>query len=1203
MRKSLLILLQIIMFAMPLFAERVDEKTAQKVGETFLKSKMPGKTDLKLTQVAYANRADFSNFYVFGGENCFVIVSADDCVKPILGYSDENPFGTDAMPENVYGWLKDYDEEIDYVVKSEFRANEEILKEWNALKTGAVPSIKSVIAVQPLVSAHWYQGSPCNELCPASSSGRAIVGCVATAMAQVMHHWKFPDFGSDSYSYYHATFGTVSADFGVTTYDWNNMPDRIYSNSSDAQRTAVATLMYHCGVSVNMDYGVSGSGSQTSSIASSLVGFFGYDENIRYVEKKNFTNDNWISLLKSELNAGRPMCYSAQDENGNGGHAFVCDGYDENDKFHINWGWNSSDGYFQMGALNPSSSHYNKDQGAVIGIQPAQYLGTSYKKMRVLSNDGSQILKIKASQDLSSWNAVSNNPWITLSQTEGEGNGQLSTITVHADANTGALRMGSITITQGNSSVDVFVFQDADSECDTQNEEKSMLSYYTLTENNGNGPYPMLGNNPFFSACAEKVVATGVSKLSSVAYRYVIFDDEGSVTLKVWDSDGADGSPGSVLAERTVSMKDMMNSGGLYIWGFEIPMTVDGTFYVGYETTNAISTINLFTSKEGQYENTAWVKYGTWCPATSPLGRFSSSVLATYCEATTYSVVAEVNPSNGGCVSGAGNIVEYEMATLTAEAEEGYAFVNWTENGRVVSDDSEYSFMVLEDRTLVANFVNCTPNVFEQNGNWTNSENWSLGHVPSQSGEIAVICANAVVDTDVTVEALSIKNEYVLTVSRDQIFTVSDGIFNMKSSNLILEDNAQLIHSNSGVQATVQKSITGYGSGNGNWYLVASPMVGNVSTAPFVSDYYDLYRYNEPTHYWWNSKAPVSGEGENGEDHHFDELTNGTGYLYANRVDKPVVLSGELQPSNNPVAVSLSYTASLPALKGFNLVGNPFPCKAMLMDGNIASDFYVMKEGGNQLELATENVINPFEGIFVQATGENANATFSRYADPAKSQRMPASFDITINEGRSEIDRARVRMGEGVGLGKFSLNENSARIYIPMDKQDYASVYVSGRNVLPLNFKPAHNGTYTLNFDLANVNLAYLHLIDNLTGADVDLMGVAASTSSAGTTGSACYSFDAEATDYASRFKLVFAEKQQSDETDDSDFVYFAGGQMFVFGAEENSIIQIVDATGRIVLNENVKGFVNKSLSLKSGVYVARMICGGAVKTQKFVAE
>lgn len=1168
---------------MPLFAERVDEETALLVGETFLKSKMHGKMDLILTPVAYANRADFSNFYVFGGENCFVIVSAEDCVKPILGYSDENPFGTDAMPENVYGWLKGYDEEIDYAVKSKFRAHEEISKEWNSLKIGEIPSVKSTAAVQPLVTAHWYQGSPCNGQCPTSSSGRAIVGCVATAMAQVMHYWKFPEFGSDSYSYYHATFGTISADFGATAYDWNNMPDRISSNSSNAQKTAVATLMYHCGVSVNMNYGVSGSGSQTSSIASSLVGFFGYDDNIRFVEKKNFTNDNWISLLKSELNAGRPMCYSAQDDNGHGGHAFVCDGYDENDKFHINWGWNSSDGYFQIGALNPSPYHFNKDQGAVIGIQPAQYLRTSYKKMRVLSGDGSQILKIKASQDMSSWSAVSNNPWITLSQTEGEGNGHLSTVSVHVEANTGTMRTGSITVSQGDSSVEVFVFQDAASECDTQNEEKSMLSYYTLTENNGNGPYPMLGNNPFFSACAEKVVATGVSKLSSVTYRYVIFDDEGSVTLKVWGADETDGNPGSVLAERTVSMKDMMSNGGLYIWGFEIPMTVDGTFYVGYETTNAISTINLFTSKDGQYENTAWVKYGAWCPATSPLGRFSSSVLATYCEATTYSVVAEANPSNGGCVTGTGDIIEYEMAALTAEAEEGYAFVNWTEDGRVVSDDSEYSFMVLEDRTLVANFVNCVPNVFEQDGNWTNPDNWSLGHVPSQSEEIAVIHANAVADADVTVEALSVKNGYALTVSEDHVFTVSDGIYNMKPSNLILENNAQLIHNTSGVQATVKKIIDGYGTGNGNWYLIASPMVSNVSAAPFATGEYDLYSYDEPTHYWMNSKDLNSG---------FDALANGTGYLYANNsIDGELSLPGELQPSANDVDIPLSYTSSLNTLKGFNLVGNPFPCNANV-SGDIAEDFYVMDEGGSQLELATDDVVNPFEGIFVQAMGENANATFSRVENNAKGNTVSSYFDITVSEGRSEIDRARVRMGEGKGLEKFSLNENSARIYIPIEKQDYASVFVSDQKVLPLNFEPTKNGTYTLTFDLKNVDLAYLHLIDNLTGADTGILNASAS-----------YSFDAKTTDYASRFKLVFAEKKLPNESIGSDFMYYADGQLFVFGTEGNGTIQIVDIAGRVLLNENVDGFAAKSISLNPGIYVARMVCGDVVKSQKFVVE
>ncbi|MBQ0130197.1 MAG: T9SS type A sorting domain-containing protein, partial [bacterium] len=457
------------------------------------------------------------------------------------------------------------------------------------------------------------------------------------------------------------------------------------------------------------------------------------------------------------------------------------------------------------------------------------------------------------------------------------------------------------------------------------------------------------------------------------------------------------------------------------------------------------------------------------------------------------------------------------------------------------------------------------------------------------SNDNAVIDANAEISGDAAVGDLTINNGKSLVVDAGRLLTVG-GTFvnNAQASEFVLNEGAQLVHNTPNVQATVQKNITGYGSGNGNWYLVASPFVGNMAATPLITGEYDLYSYDESTHYWMNSKDLNSG---------FNTLANGTGYLYANEADKQVVLSGELQPSNNHVDVPLSYTPSLNTLRGFNLVGNPFPCKAMLMGGNIAADFYVMNDDRDELEVSQNNIINPYEGIFVEATSPESVAQFYRWNPDYRGGESSASFDITVNEGRNEIDRARVRMGEGVGLCKFSLNDNSAKIYIPMDKQDYASVYVSGQNVLPLNFKPAKNGTYTLNFDLANVDLTYLHLIDNLTGADVDLIGIVAST------GSVSYSFDAKMTDYASRFKLVFAEKQQSEETDDSDFVYFADGQMFAFSTEENSVIQIIDAAGRIVLNENVNGFVNKSLSLKSGVYVARMICGGAVKTQKFVAE
>ena len=247
MRKSLLIFLQIIVFAMPLFAERVDEKTAQKVAETFLKSKMQGKTDLSLTPIAYANRADFSNFYVFGGENCFVIVSADDCVKPILGYSDENPFGTDAMPENVFSWLKDYDNQIQIAADSKLAASEEIRSEWQNLKDGKSPATKTTVIVGPLIQTAWGQGTPYNSLCPSGS----LTGCVATAMSQILKYWAKPAKGSGCHSYVpldHPEYGEQFADFVNTTYDWDNMLNSYSGQYSNEQKNAVATLMYHCGV-------------------------------------------------------------------------------------------------------------------------------------------------------------------------------------------------------------------------------------------------------------------------------------------------------------------------------------------------------------------------------------------------------------------------------------------------------------------------------------------------------------------------------------------------------------------------------------------------------------------------------------------------------------------------------------------------------------------------------------------------------------------------------------------------------------------------------------------------------------------------------------------------------------------------------------------------------------------------------------------
>ena len=311
---------------MPLFAERVDEKTAQKVGETFLKSKMPGKTDLKLAQVAYTNRADFSNFYVFGGENCFVIVSADDCVKPILGYSDENPFGTDAMPENVYGWLKDYDNQIQLAIENHVKASSDVRSRWQNLKASIVPQEKSTNSISPLLQTKWNQNNPYNVLCPKVGSQTTYTGCVATAMAQVMKYWEYPTHGMGIHSY---TWNnqTLSADFGTTTYDWDNMED-VYNyyyysgnnytfvTTNAVQNNAVATLMYHCGVSVDMDYGTNGSGAVTAHVADALKTYFNYKPTANFKNRTGYAKDAWIAMLLEDLSADRPVQYSGSDAGG-----------------------------------------------------------------------------------------------------------------------------------------------------------------------------------------------------------------------------------------------------------------------------------------------------------------------------------------------------------------------------------------------------------------------------------------------------------------------------------------------------------------------------------------------------------------------------------------------------------------------------------------------------------------------------------------------------------------------------------------------------------------------------------------------------------------------------------------------------------------------------------------------------------------------
>ena len=321
-------------------------------------------------------------FYIFnkGNGQGFVIVSGDDATKTILGYSDEGSFSVENMPENLQNWLNFYQSEIKYAMESGQSATPP-----DSVQTVA---LRSASTMSPLLgNIKWDQGEPYNILCPVNQTTKVqtVTGCVATAMAQIMMYHKWPVSGTGSNSDVTSSYGTLFVDFSKTSYDWNNMLDGYGGTSTLKQDTAVATLMYHCGVAANMNYNTTSSASYYNA-AKALIKNFGYDSDIQICSRDFYTNADWKNKIKSELDAARPVFYSGSTEAG--GHAFVCDGYDSNDLFHINWGWGGMcNGYFELSSLEPSSAGiggatggYSRSQDIITGIQkPDGVTNTTYQ--------------------------------------------------------------------------------------------------------------------------------------------------------------------------------------------------------------------------------------------------------------------------------------------------------------------------------------------------------------------------------------------------------------------------------------------------------------------------------------------------------------------------------------------------------------------------------------------------------------------------------------------------------------------------------------------------------------------------------------------------------------------------------------------------------------------------------------------------------
>ncbi|RYD58593.1 MAG: T9SS type A sorting domain-containing protein [Sphingobacteriales bacterium] len=424
MKKLYLFFLALGALGSDAFAKSVDVATAQKAGYNFMAAKVPeGVTKAEDLQLVYTNRSQASAtscFYVFNaGSGGFVIVSADDQVKPVLGYSTESIFEPNNIPAHAGWWLQQYADQIAYVITNNLKADGEVTGAWTYLLAGQSTGAQNKTTIAgPLLTTKWNQNPYYNSLCPKSGSQSTVTGCVATTMAQLMNYWSYPTKGIGSSSYNHASFGTLSANYAATTYAWANMPSQLSATSTAAELQAVGTLMLHAGIAVEMNYGVSGSAAQSleyysgaPSAEHALKTYFGYT-GAAGLKRSDFSTAQWKSKLTKELDEGRPVYYAGTDPSAGAGHAWVCDGYDATQNFHMNWGWGGMyNGYFSVDNLAPGTGgtgggtgNYTSNQRAIVGIQaPGAIVPDNYE-----SNNASATAKVVPAPGMSNNKGVAN---------------------------------------------------------------------------------------------------------------------------------------------------------------------------------------------------------------------------------------------------------------------------------------------------------------------------------------------------------------------------------------------------------------------------------------------------------------------------------------------------------------------------------------------------------------------------------------------------------------------------------------------------------------------------------------------------------------------------------------------------------------------------------------------------------------------------
>lgn len=373
MKKFLLLSVIAGFMSLSLIANTVNQELAARVAKNYFYEKVGIAPD-KIIFTETITVADLSNqalYYIFNlSDNAgFIIVAAESNSMPILAYSNEKNYKYPVVCPQHNDWMNNYANQISEIRMNNMGATPKIQNLWDNYSQDFelfVPQASK--AVTPLLgNIAWDQGEGYNDACPADNTstagnGHVWAGCVSTATGMIMKYHEWPTTGIGSHSYTHPDYGTLSANFGSTTYNWANMPE-------DAPNANIAQLLFHIGVSVEMDYGWDGSGSYNQDAITALEDYFKYHEDAVYAPRSAFSDSAWVSMLKTGLDDAMPLLYAGQ--NVDESHAFVCDGYDNSDNFHFNWGWSGDyNGYFNIDNLNPGSTSYTDEQAAGFNIYP-----------------------------------------------------------------------------------------------------------------------------------------------------------------------------------------------------------------------------------------------------------------------------------------------------------------------------------------------------------------------------------------------------------------------------------------------------------------------------------------------------------------------------------------------------------------------------------------------------------------------------------------------------------------------------------------------------------------------------------------------------------------------------------------------------------------------------------------------------------------